>query len=1140
MSKRKKSHPVAAKEDGTSSPMAKKVRKKPLRPDEEQNTDTVETECRIVAEGQGTEDITVKPIEGEELVSRSHDIELTDQRTDLTAQQVEDKGCRANGSQDGEHFLFQLSQNSAGKYIPVFRKQKNRLSRSNPARHIMENTENESLNGKVEGDDSSQNMDLESSEFCLPAARHQVPVSQQPPEQIACNTRSAKEAGKEQQGTETDGECVKQVSDGDASLSGLQIGTEHVGRVMEEFTCRSDQKNSDITEVKSNKMDGRQFEMDVLCSAPIPLAHSTADERPLTHSEHKTQDSSPHFSEEEPDSVLLHHSLYQEKTDDVPVTHEELTVWQGVKMECTIAINKDVYGDVESSVLVPEAFKNSNCRKKAHSALVVCEEVTGREVNKQELAAQMNLTTDIHAQSDLKDATCSQPTDLCFSTLHQSLDTSQVVNDTFNFQADTMDRHKNVNEEPPSCEVKLSPAVRNGVLQNVDDYQKGFDGDWSDLNAPCSSRTEGTDSQILHQDSDDHYVEFQQQPSQCFLEDKTIEIECETLHSHQGEMCIASNPENQIIQNFCKSFNGRGINMERRNSESCSNAGEERKRLIQVVLNNSRGNSPVSTDSVGEKCNSAAQSQAGLAEECIAQRRSECSETPLPNPILSYSQTDLLSTNETVAASKSIVAFKGHTGNSCGSEPQLGLESAITGSHKLEITGNALPDTKLNPSPTAAYPTKKEELASEVNGHQRLFDSNCNGKDTKSDKEQSDSKVAVLSTDELKSNMLLSLDHVDFQVEIDITEEKNKVDFGRREIQHKASIQTTNEDVTVTLLLPGNGVEDCVSGCQQADKTKKEIEGGGRITTAIERGDVSINDNQELGVEHTFQSLMGHSAEKETGTFEENFFPVEKMDMELGYDLTAGDVNTLPQTGPNLAALFPQYQSPEDFTKRHGSLSMAFPPTGVEMAAPCSDGSAVNAKSGHSNRVKECRGINSINEGNGRCLSLGSSSKEQESDGTRHVSASRSVNQRGQREQKPSPNSKSKSLSTLTQDEVQPGDKDYELQLIKPTFENKAASLIIAPQEDNANFSSELQDLNLSEADWQAFSASVEEVEDATHVVCGLINELSKINRIIMITHRELETMKRHKHRKVRPVGRHQHIPKGAANVAYSVKRKDL
>ncbi|XP_067829218.1 uncharacterized protein [Heptranchias perlo] len=1173
MSKRKKFLPVAAREgDGALLPIVKKVRKKHLQPGEEQNTDTVETECKTVTEGQGTEDITMKPTEEEELVNRSHDKDHTEQRTDLIAQEVEEKGCRANGSQDGEHFLLPLSQNSAGKYVPVFAKPKKRLSRSNSVRHVMENVDRESLNNsKVEGDDGSQNMDLEGSGSCLPAVKHQVQESSQPPEQIACNTTTSQLTAKEQQETETDEDCVKQGSDGDVSLSGIQVGTEHVGREIEELTCHPDQKNSDITEIKnkSNKLDSIQFEMDVLCSALIPIAHSTADERPLTPSEHKTQNSSTHFSEEELDCELLSHTLYQEKTDDVSITHEELTICQGVKKECTIAINKDVDRNVESSVLVPETLRNSSCREKTHNVLEICEELTLREVNKCELAVQMNLTTDLLAQSDLKYATCSQPTDLlCSNTLHQLFDTNaenQVENTTFNSQFDIMDRHKNVNEElqEPSSyehEAKLSTATRNGAMQSFDGSQKGFDSDWSDMNVPCSSGTEVTGNKILHKDSDDHHVKLQQQPRQCFPEVKTMEIEHETLPGHQGEMGIASNLETQkIIQNFCKSFNGHGINIEGCNSANCSNAGEESKQLIQEVLNNRHSDSPLSTDYADQKCNSAAQSQAGLGEQYIGPRQLEYLETPLPNTMLNCSQADLLSTKKTVDVSKSIVAFKVHTGNSCNTEPHLGLEKGITGSQELEVTEKALPDTSLNPSQTTVHPTKNEEviLATEVNGHQMLFDSNCNGKVTKDNKEQLDSKMSLVSTNELKSNILSSLDNVDFQIESNvsnITEEKNKVALGRREIQHKVSIKKTNEDVTATLLLPGSGIDDCADRRQQEDKGKKKIQGGGSISTDMECRGVSINGNQESGIEEqAIQSLMGHNAEKEsldeTVTFDETVFPVEEMDMELGYDLAAADVNTLPKTGPNLAAIpivFPQYQSPEDFTKRHGDLSMTFPPSRVEMADSSPNGGDVNTETGHDNKVKECHGINSINEGKGSSLSVvdvGSSSKEQKSNHTQHVSASQSVNQRDKSEQKPSPNTKRKASFEPTHDKVQPGDKDYELQLIKPTLENKdvtEVSLLAAPQEDNANFASELEDLHLSEADWQVFSASAEEEEDATHVVCGLINELSKINRVIMITHRELESMKRHKHRKVRPVGRHPSISKGATNVTYSVKRKDL
>ncbi|XP_041032892.1 uncharacterized protein LOC121271191 isoform X1 [Carcharodon carcharias] len=344
-------------------------------------------------------------------------------------------------------------------------------------------------------------------------------------------------------------------------------------------------------------------------------------------------------------------------------------------------------------------------------------------------------------------------------------------------------------------------------------------------------------------------------------------------------------------------------------------------------------------------------------------------------------------------------------------------------------------------------------------------------------------------------------------------------------------------------------MEDCVDGHQPEDKMKKAIQAGESISTGIDCGGVNINNNQKSGIEEqSVQPLMDHIAERESlnesGTFDEIGFPVEKMDMELGCEM-AGDVNALPKTDPNLEAI-PQYQSPEDFTKRHGYLSMVFPPSRNEMPSHCSDGSDVNIETSHYNKINECERISSINESkscNIPLVDVGTSSKEQETYKTQYVPAPQSVNQRNNSEQKPFSYTKSKALTKLTNDEVQPGDKDYELQLFKPTLENKAVtdlSVLNAPQEDNANFASDLEDLHLSESDWQTFSPSTEEEEDATHVVCGLINELSKINRVIMITRRELESMRRHKNRRVRSVGRHPHISKGATNVPYSVKRKDL
>ncbi|XP_074836339.1 break repair meiotic recombinase recruitment factor 1 [Carettochelys insculpta] len=62
--------------------------------------------------------------------------------------------------------------------------------------------------------------------------------------------------------------------------------------------------------------------------------------------------------------------------------------------------------------------------------------------------------------------------------------------------------------------------------------------------------------------------------------------------------------------------------------------------------------------------------------------------------------------------------------------------------------------------------------------------------------------------------------------------------------------------------------------------------------------------------------------------------------------------------------------------------------------------------------------------------------------------------------------------------------------------------------------------------------------EDATDVVCGLIIELSNLNRLIMNTHRDLESLKRLKYRKSRQSGRcFTHALKGATNTVYTVKK---
>ncbi|KAM9685362.1 break repair meiotic recombinase recruitment factor 1 [Trichechus inunguis] len=58
-------------------------------------------------------------------------------------------------------------------------------------------------------------------------------------------------------------------------------------------------------------------------------------------------------------------------------------------------------------------------------------------------------------------------------------------------------------------------------------------------------------------------------------------------------------------------------------------------------------------------------------------------------------------------------------------------------------------------------------------------------------------------------------------------------------------------------------------------------------------------------------------------------------------------------------------------------------------------------------------------------------------------------------------------------------------------------------------------------------------LEDATDTVCGLIMELSNLNRLIMSTHRDLEAFKRLSYWKAKPAGKAPvpYAPKGAANL---------
>ncbi|XP_072420226.1 uncharacterized protein [Chiloscyllium punctatum] len=485
--------------------------------------------------------------------------------------------------------------------------------------------------------------------------------------------------------------------------------------------------------------------------------------------------------------------------------------------------------------------------------------------------------------------------------------------------------------------------------------------------------------------------------------------------------------------------------------------------------------------------------------------------------------------------------------NSCATEPQPSLRGNVTVSQELEVAEKTLPITNLSPSYETIQSIKtKSILATEGSERQMLFDCNCEGKATKDSKDLG-SKLVI--ADELKSIIFLSMDNLDLQIENNLrtnSDRKITEDLGRREIGHKAGTERTKEDASVSL--PGTSIEDCIERHQQ-DKIKKEIEGSKcerSISPGIVCGGLNVSSNWESVIEQSAQLLKSHIAAKEssheTGSLESNF-PVEKLEMELSCDVVSRDVNTLAKAGPNLAAIpkaFSPHQSPQDFTKKHGYLSMIFPPSHNEMAGS-SGGNDVDTGTDRYDKLQKCQGINGDNGNKDGRLSLvdvGFSGMEQE----RYESLPTPLGAElaAKSEQNTFPCAKSEVLTKLSPDKVQPDIQDYKLPLIKPTLESRALmnlSQLDAPQEDNANLS-ELEDLHLSESDWQAFTPSVEE-EDATHVVCGLINELSKINRVIMITHRELESMRRHKNRRVRPVSRHPHVSKGITNVTYSMKRKD-
>ncbi|XP_021564906.1 uncharacterized protein C19orf57 homolog [Carlito syrichta] len=84
---------------------------------------------------------------------------------------------------------------------------------------------------------------------------------------------------------------------------------------------------------------------------------------------------------------------------------------------------------------------------------------------------------------------------------------------------------------------------------------------------------------------------------------------------------------------------------------------------------------------------------------------------------------------------------------------------------------------------------------------------------------------------------------------------------------------------------------------------------------------------------------------------------------------------------------------------------------------------------------------------------------------------------------------------------------------------------------DNGDLATVAQGQSRAHVGTQASEAS--RMEDATGVVCGLVVELSNLNRLIMSTHRDLEAFKRLSYRKAKPAGKGPapHPPKGTGTV---------
>ncbi|XP_055519859.1 uncharacterized protein LOC129714339 [Leucoraja erinacea] len=952
MSKRKMSIP------------ARTLRKKRFQAGKDQNTDTMEIECNTATERQGTEGIAMEPGEDEEPVTINHNLECKKQRTDLDVSAVEEKG-RVNGSQEGEQLSFPLSQNSAGRYVPVFPKPKNRLARSDSLKNVLQKTSKESSNiSKTEGDDRSHGVVLEGSGFSLATTKHQEQTSQQPSEQFASDASQldSKVSGNMQQEIFTDDNCIQQGSNNCVSHSTMQVGTDFVDHSIEGLMCYSNPINPDVTEGKNNssKLGSHQYEMDALCSTPIPVAHSTAFE-PLTQTECKTQNLSTSISGGEPNNELLHH-FSQETIDKVPVTHEEVAS-QNKQSKWALVISKNADKNVESSVLAPEELKDITCIEETRH--VVCE-VSEANKQEQELLVQMNMT------GDLKGTKCSQPVGLSLDTnAENQLETYNTNSQPnimdkcqINSQPDVRDKCGNVNAKMPE-----SPnSVRNRLLMNFES-QNGSNSNWSDMNVPAPSMI---DRLILHRDSGGQDVKLQEQLSQCFSEVKRTESVSEMHPSDQAETDIAGSHEHQeITQNSYETIHVCGDNIEGCNSINCHSADEETKLLIQEALSENHDSGAISTDTGDQKCDSFGQGRPG--ERCVGSNESTLFGTQLANSALICSEADV---------SKSPVAFKVCAENSNGSVRDVDLERGS------QISEKTLQNININLSQTPAHPANNEEVIPdiEVNSYQIHVSDKCNGKGTEDAGDQIINNMSLATTKEVIYNKLSSQANQGFQIgcHMSAIEDSGAVDLNRKEIQQDVSSETKNEDVTTSSQISGDGIDGDV-GCPQEEK-KQNQDGG-----SMECGGVNRDEN-DIAEEHRVH-LKEEDVDK-SDMFNQTFFSVEEMDLQVSCDLAAGDKNTLPRSGQNLTTISvasSQHQA-EDFTVRHdGDLSMTLPTSSVESAAAASVHKKANTES--NDNVEECKGY-SLSMAHER-----SSTMAQERVNSQHVTASWTVKQKDESEQ---------------------------------------------------------------------------------------------------------------------------------------------